>query len=82
MFKGAILFGTFGAFPGMNATQLHDTAGALQPLAFSAETSDNVSAVVVELLDNLNAASGPDFKGVRIGRQPIRSRSNGFCVIR
>ena len=31
MFKGANLCGTFGAFPGMNATQLHDTAGALQP---------------------------------------------------
>ena len=59
----AILCGTFGAFPGMNATQLHDTAGALQPLAFSAETSDNVSAVFVELLNNLNTASGPDFKG-------------------
>jgi hypothetical protein len=58
MFKGAILLGTFGAFSGMNAT-----AGALQPLAFSAETSDNVSAVFVELLNYLNTASGPDFKG-------------------
>ncbi len=45
MFKGAILCGTFGAFPGMNASQLHNTAGALQPLAFSAETSDKTSAV-------------------------------------
>jgi len=27
------------------------------PLAFSAETSDNVSAFFVELLDNLNTAS-------------------------
>ena len=50
MFKGAILLGTFGAFPGMNATQLHETDGALQPLAFSAETSDNVSAAFVEPL--------------------------------
>ena len=50
MFKGTILIGTFGAFSGMNATQLHDTAGALQPLAFSAETSDNVSAVFIEPL--------------------------------
>ena len=50
MFKGAILLGTFGAFPAMNAAQLHDPAGALQSLAFSAEISDNVSAAFVEPL--------------------------------
>ena len=63
MYKGAILSGTFGAFPGMSATQVRAAAAALQALAFAAETSDKTSAVFVELLSNLNKACGPDFKG-------------------
>jgi hypothetical protein len=36
MFKGAILCGTFGAFPGMTNSQLADAAEAIKPLTFSA----------------------------------------------
>jgi len=57
------LCGTFGAFPGMNASQLHDAAMAIQQLAFAAETSDKTSEAFVELLDYFNKDCGPDFKG-------------------
>ena len=63
MLNGAILCGTFGAFPGMNESQLHDATLATRELAFAAETSDKTSEVFVELLDNLNKACGPNFKG-------------------
>jgi alpha-beta hydrolase superfamily lysophospholipase len=62
MLNGAILCDTFGAFPGMNASQLHDATMAIQQLAFAAETSDKTSEVFVGL-DYLNKACGPDFKG-------------------
>jgi hypothetical protein len=35
----------------------------MRSLAYSAETSDQISAAFVSLLDNLNKASGPNFKG-------------------
>ena len=63
MLNGAILCGTFGAFPGMSAAQLRDTTEAIKPLAFSADTSDKVSSVFLDLLNGLNKVSGPDFKG-------------------
>ena len=63
LFKGAILCGTFGAFPGMNDSQLRDTVAAIKPLAFGADTSNKISTVFLELLDGLNKASGPNFKG-------------------
>ena len=63
MFKGAILCGTFGAFPGMTNSQLRDTVEAIKPLAFSAKTSDKVSSLFVDLLNYLNSVSGPNFKG-------------------
>jgi len=63
MLKGAILCGTFGAFPGMSGSQLRDAAEAVRPLAFSADTSDKVSTLFLDLLNNLNKVSGPNFKG-------------------
>jgi alpha-beta hydrolase superfamily lysophospholipase len=48
-FKGAILCGTFGAFPGMNASQLRDTAEAIKPLAFCVDTSNKISTVFLDL---------------------------------
>jgi alpha-beta hydrolase superfamily lysophospholipase len=63
MFKGAVLCGTFGAFPGMSDSQLRETAEAIKPLAFSVDTSDKVSTVFLDLLKHINKASGADFKG-------------------
>ena len=63
MFKGAILSGTFGAFPGMTESQLRDAVETTKPLAFSADTSNKVSAAFVDLLDYLNKISGDGFKG-------------------
>jgi len=63
MLKGAILCGTFGSFPGMNTSQLNEAVETMRPLAYSAETSDQISAVFVNLLDDFNKASGPNFKG-------------------
>jgi len=63
MFKGAILCGTFGAFPGMNDSQLRNTAEAIKPLALSPDTSDKISKVFLDLLSYLNKLSGPDFEG-------------------
>jgi alpha-beta hydrolase superfamily lysophospholipase len=63
MLNGAILCGTFGAFPGMIDSQLHDTVEAVKPLAFAADTSDEISTVFIHLLDYLNKVSGPNFKG-------------------
>jgi alpha-beta hydrolase superfamily lysophospholipase len=63
MFKGAILCGTFGAFPGMSDSQLRETTEAIKPLAFSPDTSDEISRVFTDLLELLNRVSGPDFKG-------------------
>src|SRR5262249_12333857 len=51
MFDGAILCGTFGAFPGMNDSQLRDTAEAIKPLAFSIDASDKISTVFLDLLN-------------------------------
>jgi alpha-beta hydrolase superfamily lysophospholipase len=42
MFKGAILCGTFGAFPGMTESQLRDAVETTKPLALSADTSNSV----------------------------------------
>src|SRR6516164_193506 len=61
--KGAILCGTFGSFPGMNASQLNEAVETMKPLAYSPETSDQISAAFVNLLDDFNKASGPNFKG-------------------
>src|SRR6516162_8247037 len=63
MLKDAILCGTFGSFPGINASQLNEAVETMRPLAYSAETSDQISAAFVSLLDNFNKASGPNFKG-------------------
>jgi alpha-beta hydrolase superfamily lysophospholipase len=63
MLNGAILCGTFGAFPGMSDAQLRETTDAIKPLAFSADTSDKVSSIFLDLLNGLNKVSGPDFKG-------------------
>jgi len=63
MFNGAVLCGTFGAFPGMSDSQLRDAAEALRPLALSADTSDKTSTLFLELLNYLNKISGPNFKG-------------------
>lgn len=51
MFKGAMLCGTFGAFPGMNDSQLRDAVEAIKPLAFSVDTSDKISTVFLDLLN-------------------------------
>jgi alpha-beta hydrolase superfamily lysophospholipase len=61
--KGAILCGTFGSFPGMSPAELQQTVEKLRPLAFAADSSDKISAEFVSLLDGLNKASGPNFKG-------------------
>jgi pimeloyl-ACP methyl ester carboxylesterase len=63
MLKGAILCGTFGAFPGMGDVQLREAVDALKPLAFAVETSEQTSPVFLQLLDCLNKALGPNFKG-------------------
>jgi alpha-beta hydrolase superfamily lysophospholipase len=63
MLKGAILCGTFGAFPGMSDVQLREAVHALKPLAFAVETSERTSPVFLQLLDGLNKALGPNFKG-------------------
>ena len=63
MLNGAILCGTFGAFPGMSNAQLRDVAEAIKPLAFSADTSDQISSLFIDLLNSLNKACGPEFKG-------------------
>jgi alpha-beta hydrolase superfamily lysophospholipase len=63
MLHGAILCGTFGAYPGMSDPQLRATAEAMKPLAFAADTSDEISTVFLDLLDHLNTVSGPDFNG-------------------
>ena len=47
----------------MNASQLNEAVVTMRPLAYSAETSDQISAAFVNLLNNLNNASGPKFKG-------------------
>jgi alpha-beta hydrolase superfamily lysophospholipase len=44
--KGAVLSGTFGSFPGMTASQLHQSVEALRLVAFTAESSDKVCAGV------------------------------------
>ena len=46
----------------MSTSQLRKAAEATAPLAFTAETSDKISTMFVELLDDLNRA-GPTFKG-------------------
>jgi alpha-beta hydrolase superfamily lysophospholipase len=63
MFKGAMLCGTFGAFPGMSDSQLRDAVETIKPLAFNADTSDKISTLFLDLLDSLNKVSGPNFKG-------------------
>lgn len=63
MLSGAILCGTFGAFPGMSDSQLRDAAEAIKPLALSADTSDNTSPLFIDFLNDLNKACGPNFKG-------------------
>ena len=63
MLHGAILCGTFGAYPGMSDAQLRDTAEAMKPLAFAAGTADEISTVFLDLLDHLSTVSGPDFNG-------------------
>jgi hypothetical protein len=54
---------------------------AIQPLAFSAETSDNTSEMFVRLLDYFNKASGPDFKGCD-WQTTDQLEIDRFCVIR
>ena len=63
LLKGAILCGTFGAYPGQSDSQLRVTTDAIKPLAFAADTSDEISTVFTDLLDYLNKVSGPNFKG-------------------
>src|SRR5262249_31163934 len=45
--KGAILCGTIGSFPGMSVSQLNEAVETMRPLAYSAETSDQISAAFV-----------------------------------
>jgi alpha-beta hydrolase superfamily lysophospholipase len=61
--KGAILCGTFGSYPGMTVAELQQTVDKLRPLAFATDSCDKISAEFVSLLDGLNKASGPNFKG-------------------
>jgi hypothetical protein len=58
-----ILCGTFGSFPGMSASQLNEAMETLRSLAFGAESSDQISAAFVNLLEYLNKISGPNFQG-------------------
>jgi alpha-beta hydrolase superfamily lysophospholipase len=63
LLKGAILCGTFGAFPGMSEVRLREAVDALKPLAFGPETADQTSSVFLELLAGLNKALGRNFQG-------------------
>ena len=63
LLNGAVLCGTFGAFPGMSASELRKAAEAMEPLGFATETSDKTSTAFIDLLDHLNKACGPNFKG-------------------
>ena len=47
----------------MSDSQLRDAAEAIRPLAFSADTSDKIFPLFIDLLNDLNKACGPNFKG-------------------